>query len=113
MLLVTACGTDEDGDTNAAADDSGFCAEADVGQVTWDNFGRGFVTERCQTCHASESLDRQGAPESVVFDTEEDVWGLASAMLDAATGDAPRMPPQGGVDEEDRFLLEVWLRCGG
>jgi hypothetical protein len=34
-------------------------------------------------------------------------------ILGVAVGQEPTMPPRGGVDEEDRYLLEVWLTCGG
>lgn len=81
--------------------------------TTWDNFGAGFLTENCQPCHASTSSDRQGAPENVVFDTEEDVWAVAPAILEMATGEEPLMPPRGGVSDDDRYRLEVWLTCGG
>ncbi len=89
-----------------------ICEDAPA-PVTWENFGRGFVTERCQSCHASTALDREGAPEAVVFDTEEDVWQWADRVRVVAGQDDPVMPPQGGVEEDDRYLLEVWLSCGG
>lgn len=90
--------------------DSSFCGTAPT--VTWDTWGAGFVTESCQSCHASTSPDRNGAPDGVVFDTEEDVAARASLILAVATGDAPTMPPEGGVSEDDRALLEIWLTCG-
>lgn len=103
LLGLLACGSDEE--------ESGdpFCEEAPV--VTWDYWGEGFVRESCQPCHASTSANRQGAPENVTFDTEEEVLAQAGAILAAATGDEPRMPPGGGVTEDDRYLLEVWLTC--
>ena len=85
----------------------------DAPTVTWDNFGAGFVIEACQPCHASATPDRHEAPVTVVFDTEDDAWLWAPQILDIATGEAPTMPPQGGVSDEDRYLLEVWLSCGG
>lgn len=104
LLLACAGGPAETGDTGAGA-----CADAPV--VTYDNFGKGFLTESCQSCHASTSPNRNGAPESVVFDTEADVAAHADTILLVATGDAPRMPPEGGVSDDDRYLLEVWLTC--
>lgn len=91
-----------------------FCDEAPL-PVTWDNFGRSFLTERCQPCHASTRVDadRQGAPEEITFDTEEQAWMLAPRILGAALGDEATMPPRGGLDDNDRYLLEVWLTCGG
>jgi uncharacterized membrane protein len=108
VLLSIAC----DGDAGEATDGlPETCNGAPV--TTWDNFGAGFVTENCQACHASTAADRQGAPEGVVFDTEEDVWRAAPAILTMATGEEPLMPPRGGVPEDDRYRLEVWLTCGG
>ncbi len=108
LLVVAIAGCDGGGGTD---DLSETCDGAPV--TTWDNFGAGFLTENCQPCHASTSPDRQGAPEDVVFDTEEHVWSVAPAILEMATGEDPLMPPRGGVSEEDRYRLEVWLTCGG
>ena len=83
----------------------------DVPVVTWDSFGRAFVTESCQGCHASTTDDREGAPEDVVFDTEGDVWRFADRVLARATGDAPTLPPLGGPSEDDRQKLRWWLEC--
>ncbi len=98
------------GDT--ATPDELFCADAPL-PTTWDNFGRSFVTQHCQPCHASTSLDRQYAPAEVTFDTEEQSWAWADRILARAAADDATMPPQGGVEEDDRYLLEVWLTCGG
>ena len=72
-LLLTGCAKDAASDTAAAAS---ICDAVD-GPVTWDNFGRGFTTQYCQSCHASSSADRKDAPEAVVFDTEDDVFAHA------------------------------------
>lgn len=85
------------------------CADAPV--VTWSNFLEGFFIENCQTCHASTSLERYGAPVGVTFDTLEQVLALEDRILARATGDAPSMPPGGGVSDEDRLLLEISLTC--
>jgi uncharacterized membrane protein len=86
------------------------CGE-DVPELDWEGFGHGFVTTYCQGCHASSAMDRHGAPEHVVFDTEADVMVWSARVLATAGGDVPTMPPGGGPDEEDRELLEVWLGC--
>lgn len=102
---LVACGS------GAAPVEDGPCADAPV--LTWDNFGGGFLVENCQACHASTAPDRQGAPSDVVFDTEEDAWAWSARILARATGDAPDMPPQDGIDADDRTRLDLWLRCGG
>lgn len=88
-----------------------ICVDAPVS--TYANFGRGFLTQHCNTCHAASSLDRHAAPPTVTFDTEEEAWAWADRILERAAGAEPSMPPQGGVSEDDRYLLEVWLTCGG
>ncbi|MCP4917707.1 MAG: hypothetical protein GY913_12350 [Proteobacteria bacterium] len=105
MWLLLACAGDV-ADSGLVEDP--ICAEAPV--TTWDNFGSGFVVQNCQTCHASTSDNRLGAPEEVVFDTKEDVWEHADRVLARSVVEAD-MPPQGGVTEEDRERLDIWLTC--
>lgn len=102
LALLLAC-------TGADPVDTGPCADAPT--VTWETFGAGFVAENCQSCHASTTANRNGAPESVVFDTVDDVWALRDDVLDAAAVDPPTMPPLGGTTEDDRALLTIWLTC--
>ena len=85
------------------------CADAPV--VTYESFGQGFIRENCQSCHASSALNRYGAPESVIFDTHEDVIAQANDILQEVTGNTPRMPPAGGVELETRELVSIWLTC--
>jgi uncharacterized membrane protein len=118
VLMFAGCSGAGDGDGGPGPADPttveegpAICADAPV--VTWDNFGAGFLTQHCDACHLSTTLDRHDAPADVVFDTEEDVWAYADRILVRAAGDEPTMPPQGGVSVDDRYLLEVWLTCGG
>lgn len=94
----------------ATPHDTGICADA--GTVTWNSWGRGFLTEACQSCHASTATNRYGAPESVVFDTVDDAWTWADRILARSAGDDATMPPAGGVTDDDRTRLTWWLRCG-
>lgn len=80
--------------------------------VTYESFGRGFLTQHCQPCHATTSPDRNEAPDAIHFDTLADVRALQVDMRFAATGPQPYMPPEGGVSELDRELLAIWLDCG-
>jgi uncharacterized membrane protein len=112
VLVLWGCNSEEPSDSGSPPSDlPEICVDAPT--VTWANFGAGFITQHCQACHASSTPDRHGAPESVLFDTEEQVWALADRILARAVGEAPTMPPQGGVSEDDIYLLEVWLTCGG
>ncbi len=104
LSLLVGCSTVPSG-----ADSAG-CADAPL--LTYDNFGRGFLTQNCQPCHATAAPDRHGANPSVTFDSYEDVvleWDAIAAM---ATGDDPAMPPAGGILDEDREKLAIWLACG-
>lgn len=113
LLGLVACGDPEGADPAdpVGTEPVALCAEGPV--TTWDNFGSGFVVQHCQTCHASTTPDRHGAPESVTFDDEEQVWTWADRILARTTGPEPDMPPRGGVDDDDRYRVEVWLTCGG
>lgn len=102
LLTLLACG-EVDGET-------GDTACADTPSLTWDNFGEGFMIQHCQSCHASESPSRQGAPESVTFDTEEETLEQADRIR-ARVLESVDMPPQGGVTDDDLQKLEWWLDC--
>jgi uncharacterized membrane protein len=104
----TAAG-DDTAPTDTGPDATDPCA--DIPLVTYNNFGNGFMTENCQGCHASTTADRYGAPESVTFDSVDEVWALAERILARAASDDATMPPAGGVSEEDRTKLGWWLQC--
>jgi hypothetical protein len=108
-----AAGDSAGPEDSAPADDSAaidpFCDDQPV--VTWANFGAGFLLGACQGCHASTTPDRHGAPEGVSFDNVDEAWAWQPRILARATGEAPTMPPLGGINEADRLLLEIWLRC--
>ena len=95
------------GDSGETVDS--FCE--DVPLVTYETFGQGFIIENCQSCHASTSTNRYGAPESIHFDTYEEIIATADDILAEVTGDNPQMPSAGGVDEDKRMLLQIWLEC--
>jgi len=125
LILMLGCAggedTDKDGSTSAT-DDSGvldsetdggtvadeFCTDAPV--VTYENWGEGFMVERCQSCHASGSVERNGAPAEISFDTHDAIVAQTDRILARAL-DVGDMPPSGGVTEDDLYLLEVWLSC--
>lgn len=86
------------------------CADAPV--TSWDNFAAGFLTQNCQGCHSSTAPDRHDAPAEVTFDTEEDALRWADAIRRTAVSAERTMPPSGGVTEDDRYRLGVWLDGG-
>jgi uncharacterized membrane protein len=107
VLLLSCIGKLGVEDTVDTAPDA--CAEVPV--LRWTNFGEGFITGACQGCHASTATDRFGAPEDVTFDTVEETWFWSSRILARAASEDPTMPPEGGVDADDRQRLTWWLEC--
>jgi uncharacterized membrane protein len=87
--------------------------------LTYDNFGRAFMTKYCTRCHSSQLAGdaRQDAPEGHDFDTREGVVAvqdhvdqMAAAGPDAVNTD---MPPDGAAPSEaERYQLGEWLACG-
>ena len=112
LLLLAACaGAPADtADTADTAPVDPLCVDAVP--LTWENFGEGFLLDACNGCHAASAPNRYGAPVEVTFDTRAQAWAFADRILARATGDAPGMPPQGGVTEDDRTRLYWWLGCG-
>jgi hypothetical protein len=83
-------------------------------ELTYDNFARGFFDEYCERCHAGTAPHRNGAPESVTFDSEADVLAHRERIFVRAAGQNNSMPP--GPDDpprEERDLLAEFLACEG
>jgi uncharacterized membrane protein len=97
-----------DADT-ADADTAGDCTT-----LTYDNFGEAFFTANCTTCHASDSIDRRGAPLSKNWDTLSNVQeGASRIKIRAGTGTS--MPPATAPafpSADDRAKLTEWIDCG-
>lgn len=118
-LLGVACDDsgDDVGDDESSDSDGGALAPCEEQPVlTYDTFGRGFLATYCDGCHGSAVTDerRQGAPVEVAFDTAEGAQMYADRILARTAppdGSAPTMPAVGGVTEEDRERLVVWLTC--
>lgn len=103
--VLAACGPDDGGPDPTTTG----CADAPL--QTYETFGKGFLRAHCQGCHGGAVVDRQGAPEDVVFDEHAVVVELAPYILQAAGGDEPTMPPAGGVPDDDRERLRLWIEC--
>jgi uncharacterized membrane protein len=87
------------------------CSEQPV--ITYDTFGRGFLSAYCDGCHGSAVTDRQEAPEDVVFDSHDGAVEWAERILARAgpSDGEPTMPPAGGVAPADAERLVIWLTC--
>jgi uncharacterized membrane protein len=77
---------------------------------TWTGWTQGFVTGQCQSCHATTSPDRHGAPAAFTFDTLDQALDHADAVRASVLTDRT-MPPAGGVSDDELVLLERWLDC--
>lgn len=98
LISLLACGKEKD----SALD----CTLA----PTYQTWTQGFLNGKCQSCHHSESNNRHGAPDGIVFDTHSDViqW---KERIEATIVQERSMPPNGGVTEEEMELLQWWLEC--
>ena len=116
LIGLLSCASDpkqesqhEPGKPSSETGEPTFCSDAPT--VTWASWGEGFLIENCQGCHSPATAEAAQAPEGLYFADEAEVRNQASRILARATGEQPDMPPQGGVEDSDRYLLEVWLRC--
>jgi len=85
------------------------CEQAPI--VNYENFGQAFLTHNCQSCHASTTENRYGAPENVIFDTKENVSDWHTRIYETTIGKQLSMPPAGTLNDEDQVMLYWWLVC--
>lgn len=89
--------------------------------LTYETFGRAFVTDYCVECHdsAKSGTARKGAPAFHDFDTLIGVKQVAD-HVDQVAGFGPAamnmsMPPSGDrpfPTDEEREMLAEWIACG-
>lgn len=113
LLLVSACG---DPPLFGPPTES-VCPDGST--ITYDNFGKNFMTKYCTRCHSSElrGADRQGAPSFHDFDT---LYGIraVSDHVDETTASGPAatntsMPPdKPSPTLAERKQLGEWIACG-
>src|ERR1041385_4218132 len=114
VLLVFLMGHDHGGCDAPGKPSGATCDPA----LSWDNFGSGFMTHYCTSCHSSRVSGgaRHGAPEDHDFDTLAGVQ-LAIDHIDesAAAGHESintYMPPYGAIPTTvERQQLGSWLAC--
>ncbi|MGH7284184.1 MAG: hypothetical protein ACRELY_21875 [Polyangiaceae bacterium] len=81
--------------------------------VTYDNFAQDFFDTWCQSCHAANQTNRNGAPDDIFFDTRDDIYRLRSQVYAQAAGTNSSMPIGAhGPSDSDREKLADWLACG-
>jgi uncharacterized membrane protein len=81
--------------------------------LTYINFGAGFMSAYCQSCHGSNATNRYGAPGEFIFDTPEQVIRHKARIFVRSAAENDSMPP-GPNDPplEERKKLAEWLACG-
>lgn len=116
LLILLACSDKEPHDSSVPAHACEALEEPSPGdcdgvyEVTWSSWGDGFMRTQCQGCHASTTPDRFGAPEANVFDTVLDVCEQRE-RIQVRVLDDETMPPAGGLTDDDKVLLQMWLDC--
>ena len=112
---AASCGGDDDhgheGEGSGAICPSGST-------LTYDNFGRNFVSTYCTRCHSSllSGAARQGAPGDHNFDSFAGIFTMAN-HIDAEAAAGPNavnnaMPPSDPKPSDDeRRKLGEWLAC--
>lgn len=81
--------------------------------LTYESFGRAFLSTHCNTCHNAPEGRRSGAPESFRFDTLDDVHRhKARIFVRAATTNTTMPPGPNDPSAAEREQLAEWLACG-
>ncbi len=130
--FLCACGDDSGSESNSANPDAGDSDSDsyDDMEVTWsslserpcpddspltyENFGQAFMLNWCTGCHAAglEDSERAMAPVGIDLDTKEDMTSHAARIWARSADLNTTMPPAGGPDEIERWMLGEWLACG-
>lgn len=99
LWLFIAC-------TSTKTIDTGLC----VHTPTYDDWTKGFLDGKCQSCHSSATTNRHGAPAEITFDGENEAiyW---SKDIHRSVLEEQRMPPSGGITDVEYQLLEEWISC--
>ena len=106
FLLLVACA-----DAPVPIDD--YPCPPDGTALSYESFGRAFMSAHCDRCHSGIEGRRSGAPASYRFDTLDDVRAHADRIFVRAATANTSMPP--GPDDpsaEEREQLAEWLACG-
>ena len=87
--------------------------------LTYDNFGKQFMTDYCTDCHAStlSGSARDGAPLSRNYDTltaiRNDLAGVDETIASGPDATNTSMPPSAPYPTAaERELLGEWIACG-
>ena len=97
--LATACGT--------KPNPGGDCPLL-APPVTYSASIKPFIDVHCLSCHNKKTLNRQGAPIDVNFDTYSDVKANGVPADQSILGG--RMPPNSSLNNDLRCMFDAWVR---
>jgi hypothetical protein len=85
--------------------------------LTYENFGKGFMTRHCTSCHHADLGEgaRAGAPLPVNLETLDGILTWRERILATTTrlpADTNPMPPVNTVSAGERKTLQEWIACG-
>lgn len=109
---AAACGEEAGAPTGSVCPPAGS-------DLTYENFGSGFMAAYCTDCHGAARVgaDRQDAPVGLDFDTvaeiraeADEIDAKAAAGPDATNEIMPPVPEAPTMAE--RMQLGEWLACG-
>jgi hypothetical protein len=119
-IAAAACGS-SGSETEEGLEPRSDCTSADGGsELTYETFGRDFMTRYCVRCHSAElsSSQRNGAPSDHDFDTLQGIQATELEHIAAMAAATPTrvgtlMPPNGDMPSRaEREALGAWLACG-
>ena len=84
-------------------------AEQECTGVSYDNWAEGFFLEKCLPCHSEDMRATFGAPEIDMHSYDTILENMS--IIRTSILESERMPPGGGLSEEERILLEQWFDC--
>ena len=107
------------GNDPAAASNATGAVCANGSTLTYDNFGKAFMTSYCIRCHSStlSGSARNGAPSDHNFDSLEAIHSTELSHIDQAAAAGPNytnnlMPPAAPFPTlAERKQLGEWLAC--
>lgn len=76
---------------------------------TYETWTQGFFVSKCQPCHAPEARETFNAP-AIELSTYEEILDQLDVIQNSVLVHE-RMPPGGGLSEDERKMLQKWLDC--
>jgi uncharacterized membrane protein len=85
------------------------CTEQCPDGPSYEAWAEGFFLSKCQPCHAPHAREIFEAPD-IELGTHADLLDQLDVIRTSVL-ETQRMPPGGGLSEDERMLLEQWLDC--